>query len=309
MSGWGDGRWVEVAQPGAAVRWDWRPTLQPPSPDGAPGAWHLVTAVGPYPSRWEWIPDTTDAPPSALASQAWASGFSELARVTAETIGTGASDGGRPRIRPGTRRALRRALAGGGLALVVVAGAVMGIRALSADDEARTIGGRSGSAPSPTPGSGQDDRTPARPAPSLGDPSEASSRAPEEPGQDIASTLGQFRIVDDGPRGRRGSLEVSFTNRGVATSHFRATIEAVGASGAAPIATDTAWIQDLAPGQSRVVSVFADLPTDRFQAVAAAEIRVVSYQPIAPIRSYPGARLSIHGLLTIRRAAWSCCGE
>jgi hypothetical protein len=50
------GHWVEVDG-----RRDWVPDDQPPSPDGTPGAWHIVGASGEL-GEWEWHP----APPPIL---------------------------------------------------------------------------------------------------------------------------------------------------------------------------------------------------------------------------------------------------
>jgi hypothetical protein len=47
------GRWIGVTLPDGSTRYDWLPDDQPPSPDGAPGSWHVVGAPGEE-GHWEW---------------------------------------------------------------------------------------------------------------------------------------------------------------------------------------------------------------------------------------------------------------
>lgn len=62
-----NGHWVDVDG-----RRDWVPDDQPPSPDGTPGAWHIVGASGEL-GEWEWHPappPILTAPPAPLLSSA-----------------------------------------------------------------------------------------------------------------------------------------------------------------------------------------------------------------------------------------------
>jgi hypothetical protein len=56
------GQWAQVLRPDGSVRHDWVPAEQPPSPDGAPGLWHVVEDQPGEPTRWEWHPSPEPAP-------------------------------------------------------------------------------------------------------------------------------------------------------------------------------------------------------------------------------------------------------
>lgn len=61
------GDWVAVPIPGQPDRWDWVPQEQPPSPDGAPGTWHVVGGSGEGAGKWAWFPDAGPTPPPPTA--------------------------------------------------------------------------------------------------------------------------------------------------------------------------------------------------------------------------------------------------
>jgi len=66
------GDWMVVQLPDAPARQDWIPHQQPPSPDGGPGAWHVVPDPAGGPSRWEWFPAAPAPVPVAAPAYAYA---------------------------------------------------------------------------------------------------------------------------------------------------------------------------------------------------------------------------------------------
>jgi hypothetical protein len=67
-----EGQWVRVALADGQERYDWVPLLQPNSPDGYPGVWHVVGPAAGDSGQWQWFPAIVPTMPMTLpANPAW----------------------------------------------------------------------------------------------------------------------------------------------------------------------------------------------------------------------------------------------
>ncbi|MGQ0467161.1 MAG: hypothetical protein ACT4QG_17830 [Sporichthyaceae bacterium] len=236
------GAWVEVPRPDGTTRRDWRPDEQPPSPDGSPGCWHVVTGDG-QPDRWEWIGAASGAVARAatIAPRTVGGASAVLAAPGAATLAAPAGDA---RARGSLPRPKKTAVVGALVAVAVLAGAAVVIGLGGG-------GAASGSLPT-TLGPGQTSN--------------------EQIAGEIAVAFDQFQVVDDGTGGQRGLVQVQFVNNGVESRSFDVRVRAVDGQGAA--VEDLTRVDNLEPGQSVVKNMFGTLAADRFAAMAAATFGV-----------------------------------
>lgn len=253
------GRWVEITRPDGTTRRDWRPDEQPPSPDGGPGDWHVVLGVGGAPDDWAWIPMAAPAAPPR--SPEWMSPPAGDAGTTAVLTAAPPAPSAKVKKertgsepREGARSRKTMAIVGGAAAAVIVA-ALVG---------AQAMGGGSG-------GGGID------PAAVAAQEQAAAAQLTQE----IVPGFGTFQIVGDPVAGRRGYLEVTFTNSGQSTKYFDVVVEAVGADGVA-IATSSAQVAGVDPGQSNMQTMFTNVPADQLDAVAGASFRIAKFTDLPP---------------------------
>lgn len=85
--------------------------------------------------------------------------------------------------------------------------------------------------------------------------------------------LGQF-VTDGNEYIESGKLVVTLRNKGNETASFSVAVEAVDASGNR-IEDDTAYVSDLAPGQSSKQDIFVLVPSDQFDALKGATFKVI----------------------------------
>lgn len=85
--------------------------------------------------------------------------------------------------------------------------------------------------------------------------------------------LGQF-ATDGNEYIESGKMVVTLRNKGNETASFSVSIEAVDASGNR-IEDDTAYVSDLAPGQSSNQDVFVLVPSDQYDALKGATFKVI----------------------------------
>lgn len=90
---------------------------------------------------------------------------------------------------------------------------------------------------------------------------------------DLDVDLGQF-VAAANPLLETGKLPVTLRNKGHDTASFSVHVEAVDAGGNR-IADDTAYAPNLSPGQFNVEDLFIFVPTDRYDAMSHATIRIV----------------------------------
>lgn len=85
--------------------------------------------------------------------------------------------------------------------------------------------------------------------------------------------LGQF-VTDGNEYIESGKMVVTLRNKGTETASFSVDIEAVDASGNR-IEDDTAYVSDLAPGQSSNQDIFVLVPSDQYDALKGATFKVI----------------------------------
>lgn len=90
---------------------------------------------------------------------------------------------------------------------------------------------------------------------------------------DLDVDLGRFAAADK-PLLETGELPVTLRNKGRDTASFSVHVEAVDAEGNR-IADDTAYAPNLSPGQFNIDDLFIFVPTDRYDAMSHATIRIV----------------------------------
>lgn len=260
------GRWVDVPQPDGTSRRDWRPDDQPPSPDGGPGSWHVVTGGG-QANRWEWIPAAVVPPPPPIGAPQDPSGAQWLspaaqgaarsgAGATAPLAQSPAAGAGRPRhpLLPASLRSGRALVVGAGvLAALVVAASVVPM-----------IIGSDG-------GSGYDRAAVAA----------ATTQNDQRLAQEFPASFSAFQIVPNNTGGRAGYMQVSFTNNGTTQVFFDAVVEAVGPGGE-QIAQTTTRVGGLDPGQTSTQTIFTSLPDEKLDPMTSATVRVTRYSVLPP---------------------------
>lgn len=140
------GHWVRVRFADASFRLDWIPDAQPPTPDGAPGAWHVVPDPGGNPSRWEWHPRSSPLPVVAAEQAPPPADSSETQPLPRQVIPNRPRRASVPSVhpspRPGGSRsvlpALRMRWAAWSLSVVLAVPVVYLLARPSADDPSRT---------------------------------------------------------------------------------------------------------------------------------------------------------------------------
>ena len=90
---------------------------------------------------------------------------------------------------------------------------------------------------------------------------------------DLDVDLGRF-VAAANPALETGELPVTLRNKGHDTASFSVHIEAVDAEGNR-IADDTAYVANLSPGQFNTEDLFIFVPTDRYDAMSHATIRII----------------------------------
>ncbi|MGQ0463949.1 MAG: hypothetical protein ACT4QG_01390 [Sporichthyaceae bacterium] len=234
------GRWVEAPQANGTVRRDWRPDEQPPSPDGTPGSWHVVSGDG-QADRWEWIPAAgLSGPPQFLPPPAPGKGAKAPS----------SPGSARPAI-PSALRSPKALVAVAAVAGLVAAGLVV----------PRLLGSGSGGA------------GPADPAVVA----ELTRIEGDAVSREVAASFSAFQVGTDANGQSVALVQATFTNNGSSQQNFQALVEAVDAGTGASLGEDTALVLRLAPGQSTTVPMFQNLPGDRWQAMGTATFAVKSF--------------------------------
>lgn len=255
------GRWVEVTRPDGTARRDWRPDEQPPSPDGGEGSWHVVTGGGEA-DRWEWMaaPAPVPMPPAAWNSpltQGMAPPPHGTATIAAPAPAALSEQRGGVKARRGPAVNPRIVAGVAGALAVVVVGIVLA---------GKLLGGANADVA-------------ADPATRDGILQAQASTLQQE----IGVAFSAFQIGVDQAGQRTGSMQVNFTNNGGQTRYFQATVQATGSDGAV-IGQEDVLVVALAPGQSIARPVFASVPQDKLDAMAAAAaVSVVSYKEVPPM--------------------------
>lgn len=248
------GRWVGVRRIDGTSRTDWRPDEQPPSPDGSPGSWHVVTEGG-EPPRWEWAPLAPAPSPPPGPPQ------TPFAITPPSDAAPGPAAGRRPRGSGLTSRQLKIGGAVGLGVVVLLAGTLV----------AGKILGGGGRFVDPNV---------------VIDPASGVALAPGQPlsetlGAVIPAAFGPFQVFTDATGTTRTALEVTFTNNSTQTQHFKATITASAGAGTAPIHEDGTVVTGLPRGQSLTQTVFTRVPAELHGPLAGATFDV-SYVSMPP---------------------------